>query len=1216
MAARKREEAVTLGVVNIFLGGTGKFIAEELKGQQSHYDLSLPDYIAFDLSRETTHTGAFALGHDLLAPHEQFASTATDVTAPRWESLNAGAGLMPLPPQPGPQIRPEAAVMSAMAEQMKVMPPPAEGLWGLRAAGLLAFATFMDPAASGPQIEAAVRFKDRLGDALVEAGKGGEQITVNIVASTAGGTGAGVFLPLALHLAGHPAATSLEINLVLVVSSAFDNLPVDAGPLMLELQTKGRSGTFAIIRELELLERADSRTSFANRRFPISTGNPLQELQYRPGSGFFHRVYWMGRRSMDVTARNDDVYRETDPLVRILSNRQAADDLDGQAGPYAQRLLPSIVTVDYPRLARARKTSSVLAEAAVQEIREGDDHPVSGRRFFQYSGGNPKAFGRFVQDNEFKAFDLAKGGHSIATRQEIDALVDAYMDLTPYRLDFERIGRGAARGFGGYLANVTSWPAYCASLNTDLMERMGEHERRIDEHTRERISAEGDQFRGFVAQVADEYLNPADPDRGPYPLSALQRQVHVLREDLESLETFFGPSRGIQGLLPDNAARHSKYRTPDEVKQRISTQERALLSPEIRTGWAGLSSRQWVTLLLTTVIAAVIGWNITIRFPGTLTGLWAVTLASAAVAAVAMFLVFRKRRIPLPQLRRREEDRLLSLYDDWAFAHTGHALMREVNDSFVPRVGEALDALDRRIGELKEVYDDLLLNARARAAEVFPCPLHSVGQVGSDLAAPAALTREFIAPLVNSVAIVSQTTQDGLISGLSFRIESPSGGAPDSGFVTEMANSIREQRMGDGKLLGAASRGSMDLASLDAAVDGIATTSLARLLPRSFQDALLGEAGSGNLAALDRHLAALVHKTPGGQRLEGQDRRHSAVECAAADAAIKRLYVPSIEVRALVVRCLQGEGGTLANSIRNELRDYMSPDGGPLVVPELGASIALLSIWVPDGDARPWAPTTIMATHEGERSHDTYYGLTPNAGLPGFIGGAKRSFHILPEVSAAAAIETAQDPATPLRTCVVARLLGSHPEIKGPTILELFYLLRADGAIRPAAKSSTNSIELKQAWEMQRNGHRIPLLEQPVLIGGSGDGDEFGGGRRIVNLFDAFHEFILYDGARGGAILPTPGLNTELAGGATVSRDAWSRNNIAVLQGDLIQRWWTCVSPAAVDDEHEFMDEILAEDVAAMEPGEAAADWERAVRHVLQRGRLKRRELAAATNAN
>ena len=155
-----------MSTINVFLGGSGKYVAEELKGLRAHYELRLPEFIAFDLSRESTHTGAFALGYDLLAPHEQFADRATDDTAPAWERLGAGAGLDPKTQRPGPDTRPEAAVMSQTAREMKSEEPPVEGLWGLRAAGLLAFAAFMDPDATGPEADAARRFRHRLQYAL------------------------------------------------------------------------------------------------------------------------------------------------------------------------------------------------------------------------------------------------------------------------------------------------------------------------------------------------------------------------------------------------------------------------------------------------------------------------------------------------------------------------------------------------------------------------------------------------------------------------------------------------------------------------------------------------------------------------------------------------------------------------------------------------------------------------------------------------------------------------------------------------------------------------------------------------------------------------------------------------------------------------------------------------------------------------------------------
>ena len=105
--------------------------------------------------------------------------------------------------------------------------------------------------------------------------------------------------------------------------------------------------------------------------------------------------------------------------------------------------------------------------------------------------------------------------------------------------------------------------------------------------------------------------------------------------------------------------------------------------------------------------------------------------------------------------------------------------------------------------------------------------------------------------------------------------------------------------------------------------------------------------GEGQLTALGGYLAALVHKTPGGDPLPGPDPRRPSVDCQGDDPAFARLYVPSVDMQGLVVQCLNRAGGTLDPSVIDELERYMGPDGRPLEVPELGASILLLSIWDP-----------------------------------------------------------------------------------------------------------------------------------------------------------------------------------------------------------------------------------------------------------------------------
>ncbi len=61
-----------MGIVNIFLGGSGKYIAEELKGTWLYYGSPMPPFIAFDLDTASMHTGAFGLGPELMTVDPAF----------------------------------------------------------------------------------------------------------------------------------------------------------------------------------------------------------------------------------------------------------------------------------------------------------------------------------------------------------------------------------------------------------------------------------------------------------------------------------------------------------------------------------------------------------------------------------------------------------------------------------------------------------------------------------------------------------------------------------------------------------------------------------------------------------------------------------------------------------------------------------------------------------------------------------------------------------------------------------------------------------------------------------------------------------------------------------------------------------------------------------------------------------------------------------------
>ena len=318
----------------------------------------------------------------------------------------------------------------------------------------------------------------------------------------------------------------------------------------------------------------------------------------------------------------------------------------------------------------------------------------------------------------------------------------------------------------------------------------------------------------------------------------------------------------------------------------------------------------------------------------------------------------------------------------------------------------------------------------------------------------------------------------------------------------------------------------------------------------------------------------------------------------------------------MVVNCVyEAAGGTLAQSVRDELSEYMGDFKQPQVVPELGASIALLSLWAPSVSDCPWAPNSIMATQEAHRAHDTYYGVSKDARWPGFIGASQRNFHILPELSAAAAIEADGYPLQPLLPSVVARLLGSHPHEEGPTILELFYLLRVDEVIGEQV-SRDRAISRRSSWEIRRGGAVLPLIERPLLAGTSAQDNAFGPGLRVVNAFDAFHDFMLFEGAMAGGLIRQRWQVVEFSG-AELPLEAWARlgnAELANLQRHFVERWWEVGSRDAADHEHEAMLQLLRQDVDLMDSADASRDWQRAVEFVLRSGHKRRRALASGAS--
>ncbi|HCU73501.1 MAG TPA: hypothetical protein DGO43_06790, partial [Chloroflexi bacterium] len=863
-----------MGVVNLFIGGSGKYVAETLQGLQAHYELPLPPTVAFDLNAVDTQTGSFALDN-LHSPHPDFAGAAQGEVAPKWQSLQPGLMPDPQTQMPGPKLRPETQLMQKIGGQVTFGQAPDFGLWGMRAHGLLAFAAFLRPDAPASEMGKQQEFKHFLTEVFQESAADGSAVTINMVASTAGGTGAGMFLPFAWWLKRcFPDVTNPRINLFLVTPSAFDNLSLSGAP-MVSMRTKARTGTFAIFKELQLMEHADI-SEFPAGAFPINTGTGAKHLEYRLGDNIFNRTFWMGRRSQDNQAENFEAYAETELLVRILGDASAANEVNAFTGDEQQhRLLPSVVTIDYPRLQIARRESSRIAEQALEYLRTGEGvlPPQAGHRFFDFPAQDPSAFGTFIQDNKLKIFAPNQSGESPVAAQDLENLVGRLVAGVDADQLFRNVLRGSQRNQSGYLAPAADWAAYCEGLCQDLNAESQGINKKLSVSIDASLQAEAATFRKFLVDFTKEFLDPGDGAR-PFPISVLREQKKEITQDLAKVTKFF--SGDFRARLPSVLAARPRFATQQTLEDRITRQEGRLRNPPRPFEPGGLSKWRWVALFFVSLMGGVgpyvwANWGQQLAWPLTSTdglGWW--TVVVPIVLTVGMFVLLRRGKTKLEQLRRKEEGTLFRLYQDSAYAHVVHTLWAQVGESFGAQAVSALATLDERVGELDEVYRTLFTRAQARATQVTKPSPQTVASIGLGSSVPQNQMAPLRDRLLDGVRVDLAKANDDTIVNFVLHVKGQADN-PTKGNVKNIADDVQKADAAAAQTdqVGQTT-GMRDLKDLDAAIDQKSTNECAEFLPQTFQAALSNEGGA---TVLYEHLATLVHRTVNGSVAPGYDRR-------------------------------------------------------------------------------------------------------------------------------------------------------------------------------------------------------------------------------------------------------------------------------------------------------------------------------------------------------
>ena len=1146
-----------MGAVNIFLGGTGKAVAEDIQDSRDFYGLAISEPIAFDLNA-TVRPGV-RLG--LVAPGSETAATVAGLAA-EWTSLDTGARVGPATDggQPGPQLAPEHSVLVDIGGGIDKDAKPSAGLFALRAHGLAVFSMLFDPAKAMAGTGAGIELQTRIRALVGEQSFGDRAPRINLVTSTAGGTGAGTVIPLALWL--REEYPQCDLNLVAVTPSAFTT--VLRGNLDLEeLAAKGRSGTFAMLRELSLLsEHGDQQTRFSRRALPVTTDG----LSYRPRQPLFDRVCWFGGRGGGPR----DAFEEAGVLLRLLSYDSSADDLAAEMGGNPMQWVGAVTAVEYPKLRYQRRLISHAMQEAYRALHEEAPLPAGATEdstwLLDYVGGGTiRPLGSWFHSQRHGALALPRGAPvDEVAATELAGRIQAHAEIGGYGA----VPRGAQRRGLGYDSDPAGWVVYTGELKAGLDSEADRKQRALLDAVRELRRGEE---RAFGEWLADDVLQGRLGGGGdaPTPTGNVLKLLDKLEGNADELHRVFDEDR----LFPTE-------QTIDQCDEQIRAATDRFVTPPPADARASILSRLAAGVSAVVAFVAVLGVASQVyKFAfGPVQSEWVAWI----VAVVAMFVTFRgvfwllmrgRAEEASEQARRlRAEERLFAAYEERDRVRALQWLHHELRGdngqrSFFRELREQIRAARAAVDDLSEVYRALEDRATAAVTQATVSPPHVAAEVGACIMTDADVAQSIVGDFQQRLRVEAPSDPGPRVRGLRLRlIHADDGdGEPFTPSIAEVGQLLLAVRAEEGPGLVDAQR----VANVwsEAAWDLI-NWKLGENLPADFSAALaFCEGSAGGEGTLASRLQGLgLPKRPSVQ-----------LETPASEPGRRRVYVGSDAILSEFNNALADPAlGPMATVLRNY--------DAPRVVPALGQQIVFLDLWVDPGD-QPWAPGVIGSATEAGAAMDTYYaaGAAPSAAT-----ARETCFTVIPELLAATKIELG-GMVEPLVPAVVARLLGSDLDTRGPTYAELFYLLRARGQITERVEGA--GPDARRILELAGDGLR--LASSPP--GGLSDG-VFGRGRTTVVHFDAFCEFMRFDGTPLIAGGSTDGYSYP---GAELFIADWANDprRVAALQRDAVHQWYE----GDIDADCAAMIALLEQDLERMQEGDAGArlSWERAMRRLL-----------------
>lgn len=1181
-----------MGTVNIFLGGTGKHIAEDIQDSRDFYGLSISEPVAFDLDG-TRRSGVDLRG---FVHPDQGTLNSVAAVASEWAQREPGRELGPADDaaKPGPQCPPENAVLVAVGKGIAENPAPDAGLYALRGHGLTVFSALFDARLARAGAGDGHRLRDLMDQRIrAERAKGGD-LRVNLVTSTAGGTGAGTVVPLALWLRREYPKVSL--SLLAVTPTAFASV-LRGNPNSDELAAKGRSGTYAMFRELSFLQGVDPRATFSTRALPATD----KGLEYAPGRELFDRVYWFGGRDGNQPS---DAFEEAGALLRILSSDNTAEELRGRTGAHPLQSVGAITAIEYPRLRLQRKLVSRVLVAAYERLRAARPTFVGGASVDRETslldyvgGGDPgRGLGAWFAEQRHAALaldaDHAPLGAAAATT--LAERVKAAVGVQRYA----SVHRGARIRGSNYDADDAGWKAYQAELLAGLDRVSQANQRGLEAAIPTMRTGEEAAFAEWLrGRVFDKWLS-GDGDSGDalYGVADVRALLDRLNGDAQKLETRVGQDGFVPGDTLSEADDHintckNKLDKPDAVSVGLKWWQRLI-------GWSAAAGA-----LLAVVMAPP--WDNVSRF-GEFAGtslseilVWAGGTALAIFAFMivrGLFLRSVASAASLQQRRKDAEDRLFDayerrdhvralrwLYEELRGRNGGTPLFRELRAQ-VESVTAAVNDIDR-------LYDGLRAQAAAEVARAAANPAHVRATVGDCLDQERGIADPIVPEIAKRLRVDATLGPDHRMRSLTVRLQPRD---DDEDRVKPALAGVRDMLTALDPDHGAENVVATDIANRwkDAVWD-LVNWRLASDLPASFDDALrLCEGGE------DKATVALVDSL---NRIVFPREPSVDLNMRADTPVFRQLYAGNDDIRARFSKALQHPG--LDPEKQEKLREYAQNDQAGQVVGSLGEQMVFLDLWA-DDKGKPWAPHIIGNAVEADDAFRTYYGAAP--GAPPRATADLTCFTVIPELLAATKLELGGS-VQPLAPAVVARLLGSDLDARGPTYAELFYLLRARGRIVPNRLGSGPEASTIVRLALD-DREPIGLVEYAL---GTIQDTLFGDGREHVVIFDAFCDFMRFDG--------TPVVSGQADAqpftGTTLRKGEWANEprRVARLQRAAVLQWYE----GDVDDDCDGMVRVLEADLQDMKDGdrEARESWDRAMRRLLdgdERRRIRQTWLRAS----